>query len=142
MALGKRRREQLGIQTPSDRQHQPISGSESAAVGSNWLAGPTVAAGDRAASSSGADSRGGGGVAESMMQKWGYTQGLHLFLPSLPHLMFALLLQEWLSRFALLLQQHECFFLRAVCLVLVQNACIQCVIGLSTHVARCGPPLV
>ena len=77
VVLGKRRREQPGIQTASDRQHQQSSLSRS-----NIASGAFAGSGPKglavAAAPGALDPNGPGrpvGVAESMMQKWGYTEG-------------------------------------------------------------------
>jgi hypothetical protein len=77
VVLGKRRREQLGIQTASDRQHQ-----QSLSPRSNIASGAFAGSGPKhlavAAAPGAVDHSGPGrpvGVAESMMQKWGYTEG-------------------------------------------------------------------
>lgn len=77
VVLGKRRREQLGIQTVSDRQHQQnLSPGSDFASGAFAGSGPTGLA--VAAAPGPLDPNGPGrpvGIAESMMQKWGYTEG-------------------------------------------------------------------
>ncbi len=77
VVLGKRRREQLGIQTASDRQHQqslsPRSSIASGAFAGSGPKGLAVAATPGALEHSGPGRP--VGVAESMMQKWGYTEG-------------------------------------------------------------------
>ncbi|KAL0044230.1 hypothetical protein WJX82_005654 [Trebouxia sp. C0006] len=80
VVLGKRRREQLGIQTASDRQHQqslsPRSSIASGAFAGSGPKGLAVAAAPGALEHSGPGRS--VGVAESMMQKWGYTEGMGL----------------------------------------------------------------
>ena len=80
MALGKRRREQLGIQTPLDMQ----SSSRPSSSARQSVEAPAFGSGapDRAAAGlltgplegSGPDGR-AVGAAEGMMAKWGYTPG-------------------------------------------------------------------
>ena len=77
VVLGKRRREQLGIQTASDRQHQQSS-SPRPNIASGAFAGNGPKGLALAAAPGAVDHNGPGrpvGVAESMMQKWGYTEG-------------------------------------------------------------------
>ena len=77
VVLGKRRREQLGIQTASDRQHQ-----QSSSPRSNIASGAFAGSGSKdlavAAAPGALDHNGPGrsvGVADSIMQRWGYTEG-------------------------------------------------------------------
>ena len=77
VVLGKRRREQLGIQTTSDRQHQ-----QSSSPRSNIASGAFAGSGPKdlavAAAPGALDHNGPGrsvGVADSIMQRWGYTEG-------------------------------------------------------------------
>ena len=81
VALGKRRREQLGIQTASDMQNTPAPASfaaQSAAAlpSSHGIAGrpgPDTVSNDQSGSSGKAVR-----PAEGMMAKWGYTRGVLL----------------------------------------------------------------
>ena len=78
VVLGKRRREQLGIQTESDKQQQSHvtlqSSSMAEAFPGNEPAGQAGSAAPGPAGSSGPGAR-LVAPAESMMTKWGYTPG-------------------------------------------------------------------
>lgn len=90
VVLGKRRREQLGIQTESDKQHlalpskqQPHLTSQSSSMA--WAFSGNEPAGQAGSAVPGPAGSSGPGIrlvapAESMMTKWGYTPGqIHAF---------------------------------------------------------------